>query len=91
MTSNALTCKEFVELVTEYFEGTMLPDEKARFEAHLAICQGCEIYLEQMAQTIQWTGKLREEQVSEEARAKLLSTFRDWKSSHLSGDTSNRA
>ena len=83
MTSRALSCKEFVELVTEYFEGAMPAEEKARFGAHLDFCDGCEIYLEQMAQTIQWTGKLTEEQVSEEAKTKLLKTFREWKKWNL--------
>ena len=79
MTSDALSCKEFVELVTEYFEGSLPAEEKARFEAHLAICEGCEIYMEQMAQAIQFTGKLTEEQITEEAQAKLLKTFQEWK------------
>lgn len=79
MTSDALTCKEFVELVTEYFEGSLPAEEKRQFEAHLAICDGCEIYMDQMAQTIQWTGKLAEEHISEEAQAKLLKIFREWK------------
>jgi predicted anti-sigma-YlaC factor YlaD len=79
MTLNGLTCKEFVELVTEYFEGSMAPEEKNRFEAHLASCKGCETYLDQMAQTIRLTGQLREDQVPEEAQTELLNTFREWK------------
>ncbi len=89
MTSNALSCKEFVELVTEYLEGAMSAEEKARFEAHLDICDGCEIYLEQMAQTIRWMGKLTEEQVSQEAQEKLLKSFREWKRGNLPTENSN--
>lgn len=84
MTSNGITCKEFVELVTDYFEGSMTSEEKARFEAHISTCKGCETYLNQMAQTIRWTGRLTEEQVPEEAQAELLSTFREWKKSRPS-------
>ncbi len=79
MALTGLSCKEFVELVTEYFEGFLAPEEKKRFEAHLSSCKGCETYLDQMAQTIRLTGKLREDQVPEEAQAELLSTFRGWK------------
>lgn len=81
MPSSELSCREFIELVTEYLEGSLPPEEKERFEAHLAVCDGCETYLEQMKQTIQWTGKLTEERISDEAKVKLLRTFRDWKKS----------
>ncbi len=80
MTSRGLSCREFIEIVTEYLEGSLPPEEKARFEAHLAECDGCDTYLEQMKQTIRWTGKLTEEQISDEAKDHLLRTFRDWKS-----------
>ena len=80
MTSpSGLTCQEFVEIVTDYHEGVMPAEEKARFEAHLASCPGCETYLDQMQKTIQWTGKLPEEQISAEAQEKLLKVFHDWK------------
>ncbi len=79
MPSNELSCREFIELVTEYLEGTLPPEEIQRFEAHLAWCDGCGTYLEQMRQTIQLTGKLTEEQISDQAKEKLLSAFRDWK------------
>lgn len=79
MPSSKLSCREFIELVTEYLEGSLPPEEKERFEAHLAVCDGCTTYLEQMRQTIQWTGRLTEEQIPDEAKDKLLHTFRDWK------------
>ena len=40
-----LACKELVELVTEYLEGTLPPAERARFDAHLGQCEGCHTYL----------------------------------------------
>jgi anti-sigma factor RsiW len=79
--SDELTCKELVELVTEYFEGTLPPPERAQFEAHLATCDGCTIYLDQMKQTIQMLGGLAEDDLAPEAREVLLSLFRDWKAS----------
>jgi anti-sigma factor RsiW len=79
MTPLGMTCKELVELVTEYLEETLAPDERARFEAHLARCQGCTRYLEQMRQTIQLVGRLPEESIPETPREELLNLFRDWK------------
>ena len=47
-----LACKEFVELVTAYLEGTMPAEERARVEAHLAECDGCSGYLEDMRRLV---------------------------------------
>jgi anti-sigma factor RsiW len=74
-----LSCKELVELLTEYLDGALLPAERIRFDEHLAICEGCRAYLHQMRVTISTLGKLREESLSPEATEKLLHAFRDWK------------
>jgi anti-sigma factor RsiW len=74
-----LTCREMVELVTEYIEGTMPARERAIFEAHLSVCPGCTAYLDQFRQTISILGKLTEETIPAPARDELLKAFRDWK------------
>jgi anti-sigma factor RsiW len=79
MTRDYFTCREMVELVTEYLEGAMPPRERAIFEAHLAVCPGCTAYLAQMRQTISLTGKLTEESLSPQARDDLMDVFRNWK------------
>lgn len=79
MNAQPLTCQELVELVTSYFEGTLRSDERARFEAHLAVCRGCMNYVEQMRQTIRLTGTLTTESIPAEEQNRLLGTFRDWK------------
>jgi anti-sigma factor RsiW len=79
MASNDLSCKEFVEIVTNYLEGKLSQQEKARIDAHLTSCDGCYTYLEQMQQTIRYLGELPEEEITEEARNKLLRAFREWK------------
>jgi anti-sigma factor RsiW len=76
-----MTCKQLVELVTDYLEG-ILPDEvRTQMEKHLAGCDGCTNYLEQMRQTIHLTGKVREENLTSDQRDELLKLFRDWKKS----------
>jgi anti-sigma factor RsiW len=74
-----LSCQELVELVTEYFEGALSPEDARRFEEHAAVCKGCGRYLEQMRRTIELTGRLRSESIEPEAEAALLSAFREWK------------
>ena len=75
----ALSCKELVELVTDYLEGALPAAERARFEAHIAGCDACTMYLEQMRATITALGHLPPESLSPEAEAELLAAFRDWR------------
>ena len=74
-----LTCRDLVELVTDYLEGALSPAQRARFEAHLEKCTGCWNYLAQMRQTIKLAGKLSEESLAPQARDDLLGVFRNWK------------
>jgi anti-sigma factor RsiW len=74
-----MACKELVELVTEYLEGTLSPFDRKRFEDHLKDCDPCTTYLEQMRQTIRALGRVTEEDLSEAAKQDLLRIFRDWK------------
>jgi anti-sigma factor RsiW len=78
MTSE-LHCRELVELVTDYLEGALPGPDRERFERHLAGCRGCDTYLAQMRHVIRATGRLREEDLPGEVRARLLQAFRDWK------------
>jgi len=74
-----LNCRELVELVTAYLEGDLSAGERKRFDAHLAGCDGCTMYVEQMRRTIELTGTLSVDDVPPEAEDALLRTFRDWK------------
>ena len=76
--SGVLTCKELVELITDYLEGALERSERARFEEHIDTCDGCIAYLDQFRQTIRMTGALSEESLSPQARKDLLETFRFW-------------
>jgi anti-sigma factor RsiW len=74
-----MSCKELVELVTNYLEDALSPEERLRFEEHLTICPGCVTYVQQMRETVQVVGNLREESIPPEKRDELLAAFRDWK------------
>ena len=74
-----LPCQELVELVTDYLEGRLPEPERARFEAHLVLCEGCRTYLEQMRQTVRALGHLAEESIEPAAKQRLLAAFRNWR------------
>ena len=75
-----MTCKELVELVTAYLDGALRGGRRRRFEAHLAACDGCTAHFAQMRETIRLTGRLTEDQLTEQQRSVLVATFRDWRS-----------
>ena len=79
MGESELTCRELVEIVTDYLEGALEPDERARVEHHLSGCEGCTNYLSQMRETVRLTGRLREQDLEPAARETLLDAFRDWR------------
>ena len=79
MRRKPLSCQELVELVTDYFEGALSRHDRKRFDAHIADCPHCTLYLEQLRQTIALTGTLREEDVEPDARDALLVQFAQWK------------
>ncbi len=72
-----LSCQEFVELVTEYLEGTLAPDLCAALEAHLEICSGCRLYLGQMRLTIRALHAPAAIPVPADMRNLLLQHFRE--------------
>jgi anti-sigma factor RsiW len=74
-----MSCKELVEVITEYLEGTLPAEDRTRFGRHLAGCDGCQAYLDQMRQTIGALGRLPPESLSPEAETKLLEAFRGWR------------
>ena len=82
MIGRELTCKELVELITGYLDGTLRGRRRRRFEAHLASCDGCTRYVAQMEATIRATGTFTEDQMTEEQKTVLLTAFRDWAASN---------
>jgi anti-sigma factor RsiW len=76
--TEALSCRELVELVTEYLDGALTGAELQRFEHHLAACGKCQQYLVQLRSTIAATGTLTVDDLAPEVEAALLQAFRGW-------------
>jgi anti-sigma factor RsiW len=78
---DALACQDVVELVTDYLDGSLEPQDRLLFEEHLAFCDWCATYLEQFRETIRLTGMLREEDIAPPIREEFVRMFRDWRQS----------
>ena len=74
-----LPCAVFVEMITDYLDGAIPADLRARVEAHLAICPGCMSVLEQIQLVISLAGRLSEDDVEalpDADRGQLMAAFR---------------
>ncbi len=77
--ADRLNCAELAASVTEYVEGAFDKSRRKAFERHLMRCVDCDMYLRQMRQTIEITGRLAAsdvEEVPEAVRLQLLAAFR---------------
>lgn len=74
-----MTCREVVELMTDYLDGALPAAERARFEEHLSGCDGCRAYLAQLRTTRTLIGRLAAEPVPEAVERELIAAFRNWK------------
>ena len=71
-----LTCKEFVEVLTDYLEDALDPAERADIERHIVICRGCSNYIEQMRSTIDLLSRMPRDDADSAHSEKLLALFR---------------
>ena len=73
------TCREVVEIASEYIDGALPPEHMTAFEVHLNFCDGCDAFVDQIRTTAAMARSVSDEAISGEMRAKLLTAFRDWK------------
>ncbi len=76
--SREFTCREVLELLTDYLEAALPNATSDAVEEHLAGCDGCTGYIDQLRATIRVTGALREHDVAPDVLDALLSAFRTW-------------
>lgn len=72
------TCRDVVNLITDYLENRMVDADRERFERHIAVCTGCATYLQQM-RTVIGASRARptEDVIPQAARAQLIDEFRE--------------
>jgi anti-sigma factor RsiW len=75
-----LVCQQIVELVTNYLEGALPAPERRGFETHIAACEHCTEYLEQMRMTILLSGRLRTSDLTPAMRQEFSALYSSWRS-----------
>lgn len=71
-----ISCKELVELVSDYLSGPMTAAHRQKIERHLLLCDPCNVYVAQIRQTIRLTHELREPPRAQPMPEGLLAEFR---------------
>jgi anti-sigma factor RsiW len=71
-----MMCNELVEVLTDYLEGTLGAHDRARLEAHLEVCDDCQVYFAEFRTTIGLANRARTPELSPELRDNLLRAFR---------------
>ncbi len=73
-----VTCREFVEVLTDYLEDAIDAAERAEIERHIVICRGCSNYVEQFRSTIDLLGRIAADEPDDAQASAALAIFRDW-------------
>jgi anti-sigma factor RsiW len=71
----SINCHEAVALIGDYLEGALSMRNRRRLERHLAACEACSAYLDQMRVTIALTGTVGPDDLSPDALEKLVAIF----------------
>lgn len=74
-----LVCREAVELISDYLDGSLSRRERRRLEKHLAQCDACTAYLEQMRATIAASGKVGPDDLPSDVVEGLVNLFRQYR------------
>jgi anti-sigma factor RsiW len=76
MIAEHVTCQMLVEQATDWMEGALAPETAVELELHLATCDGCAAYLEQLRATRQALSRLGGGPPEPGVRQNLLALFR---------------
>ena len=58
--ADEVTCRQFVDLVTDYFEGALRGRTLSQVEEHLVMCDWCVAYVAQMQTTVDSLANLKD-------------------------------
>lgn len=72
----AMSCRQFVEIVTDYLEQQLDEARRLWTDEHLAGCDACRNYLEQMRTTIRALRDLGDESLDVAERDQILAVMR---------------
>jgi predicted anti-sigma-YlaC factor YlaD len=74
-----ISCRELVEVITDYLDGALGPEETQRMDEHLKLCGPCSAYVEQMRTTVRLAAVATAELDLRPDRTELLRAFTEFR------------
>jgi anti-sigma factor RsiW len=74
-----LVCRQAIELLTDYLEGSLSRRQTRRLERHLRACPNCSNYLEQIRITVRLSGTIEPDELPPGATEDLARLYRRWR------------
>lgn len=74
-----ISCADSIELMTAYLELALETSDLARFRSHLAGCEACSVFLDQLGRTIQVVASVRgsqEYEIDDRTMGRLVTQLR---------------
>jgi anti-sigma factor RsiW len=71
-----VVCRDVVEVVNDYLEDAMSPQERAAFEQHLHACPWCLTYLNQIRATASFVRRVTVAELPPDVESSLRALFR---------------
>jgi anti-sigma factor RsiW len=75
-----MACQGSSRVITDYLEGTLGADDTHGFEAHVAECPPCRVYIDQIRHARRAVGRLSTADLDPSTRTQLVEAFRAWTS-----------
>jgi anti-sigma factor RsiW len=70
-----LVCRQAVTLMSDYLDGALTRRDRRRLERHLAACDACTAYLEQLRAVVASSGVVEPEDLDEDTVEGLVELF----------------
>jgi anti-sigma factor RsiW len=74
-----LVCRQAVDLMSDYLDGSLSNRDGVRLEAHLSGCPHCGEYLEQLRATLDALGQATPEDLPDHAVDEFVVLYRRWR------------
>lgn len=75
-----LVCREAVEFMSDYLDGSLRRRDRKRLEGHLSNCDVCREYLEQLREIVAVSGRVDVEELPQATLDGLVEIFRQLRS-----------
>jgi anti-sigma factor RsiW len=74
-----LVCRQAVELMSDFLDGALSRRDRRRLARHLAACDACDAYLEQLRAVIAASGRVEPDDLPPEVLTGLVDLYRQFR------------